>query len=204
MRKLTPPIYPNEVVEKVTILAEREGSKAWDRQTNEVKAFKSILMSEGLVLQRERCAWCSLLIGAAGHRSVHRDHIAPKALYGQWTYNPLNLVLTCDYCNTEIKKVADTVKSAHSTYALSEFHIVHPYIDDDMDNHITFDFDPAGKDVFIKGVSDKGRWTVTHLELDSPALTTARARELCLDDLKEPLNSGQLHLVSEAMSGIQS
>jgi hypothetical protein len=202
MRSLTPPAYPIDVLTKLAILATQDGSAAWDRQTNEVKIFKSILMRDGQVLQNSRCAWCSLLIGEVGHRRIHRDHIAPKALYGRWSYNPLNLVLTCDYCNTEIKKTADTVKKAGSTYELSQFYVVHPYLDGPIAGHITFVFDPGGKDVFINGVSDKGRWTVSELRLDSPALTTARARELCLDDLKESLTSSQLHLVTAALSGL--
>jgi 5-methylcytosine-specific restriction endonuclease McrA len=84
----------------------------WEKsQHGCVKAFKRRILEQGLVIQELRCAWCTLLIGEQGRRSIHRDHIAPKQSYPQWTFLPKNLVLACEYCNGfAVKSRLDTVR----------------------------------------------------------------------------------------------
>lgn len=203
MRKITGhPKYSAAVLQRTQSLMDELGSKSWKSQVNEVKQFKKQLKKEGLLLQEGRCAWCSLLLGKEGRRSVHRDHIAPKSIYGQWTYHPLNLVLVCDFCNTEVKKDLDTVQVGRDPYEASEFWLVHPYLEDAIEDHIVFEDFEDGIGIIIVGKSDKGRWTIDKLQLDSPSMTVRRAEEANIQRLTRLLSEKDQKLVADAVSGL--
>lgn len=168
----------------------------WERQTNNIKAFKKLVKDHGMVVQSEKCAWCESKIGPAGRRSVHRDHIAPKDLYSQWTFEPWNIVLSCEFCNGfEIKKDLDTVEVRAATYENSTFNIVHPYFDD-TSIHIGFVED--GNRLVVQGFTNKGLWTIERLKLDSASATASRALEKVLADANLPNHLAEL--VEQAMN----
>ncbi len=203
MRKISrTPNYSARVLQRTQDLMDELGSKSWKSQVNEVKEFKRQLKKEGMVLQGGRCAWCGLPLGESGRRSVHRDHIAPKARYGQWTYHPMNLVLVCDYCNTEVKKTLDTVRIVGDCYESSEFLIVHPYLEDTIEEHIVFEEILGGVGILIIGKSDKGRWTIEKLHLDSPSMTVRRAEEANIRRLMKNLAASDQVLYAKAVAGL--
>lgn len=153
-------------------------SKEWDRPTLQaVKDLKAQVMAQGMIIQADRCSWCTLLVGRRGRRSAERDHIAPKGKHPQWTFLPSNLVVSCEYCNGfSVKSATDTVKTVNAKYELCNFHVVHPYLDE-PDEHIRFGLADDGSGVVVSGISEKGRWTVLKLKLDDPGLTVLRAQE---------------------------
>ena len=152
--------------------------KSWYGKRKPVINFKSQVLMQGRVIQQERCAWCTLPLGAEGRRTIHRDHIAPSSLYPQWTFVAKNLVISCEYCNgLSVKSDIDTIKELKDTYDDCEFHIVHPY-DDEIELHIQFDNDRDQLPVVIKGISPKGLWTVKSMKLDDVGLTRERAKEV--------------------------
>src|SRR5476651_1184695 len=73
--------------------------KRWYGKAKAVTTFKGEVLTQGRLIQRERCAWCTLPLGAEGRRTIHRDHIAPSSIYPQWTFVAKNLVISCEYCN---------------------------------------------------------------------------------------------------------
>lgn len=106
-----------------------EKAKYWEARSEEVRQFKRCIHDQGLVIQGERCAWCTLFIGERGRRTAHRDHIAPKSTYPQWTFAAKNLVLACEYCNGfAVKSDLDTVGVIGPTYDSTMFLLVHPYL----------------------------------------------------------------------------
>lgn len=167
-----------EVIAALDAVPENRRSGEWDKPTEEaVKHLKAQVMAQGMVIQAERCAWCTLFVGRRGRRSAERDHIAPKGKHPRWTFLPLNLVISCEYCNGfSVKSAIDTVKTINAEYELCAFHVVHPYLDD-PDEHIRFGVADDGSGVVVSGISEKGRWTVSNLKLDDPGLTMLRARE---------------------------
>jgi uncharacterized protein (TIGR02646 family) len=150
----------------------------WIRQTNVVKEFKSTTMKHGMAIQDGKCVWCTLAMGEKGHRTAHRDHIAPKKLYPEWTFVPLNIAIACEYCNGfSVKVDLDTVAVNAATYDTVEFYLVHPYLDDPAE-HFAFAYGPNGKaGVLISSDTTKGKWTIRNLHLDSDALTIERAKD---------------------------
>lgn len=151
--------------------------KRWEGKAKAVVQFKSEILIKGLVIQSNKCAWCTLPVGQEGRRTAHRDHIAPKAKYPQWTFLPMNLVIACEYCNGfAVKGEADTVSVVTDIYEDCGFHLVHPYLDEPS-NHLCFIFEGDGASVTIRSLSDKGGWTIEKLKLDTPGATMERAKE---------------------------
>jgi uncharacterized protein (TIGR02646 family) len=165
------------IQQKLDAIAVDQRSKAWDGQRRAVLDFKEMVHTHGMEVQQKRCAWCTLLLGEDGRRTSHRDHIAPKGLYPQWTFTSKNLILACEYCNGfAVKADLDTVEHVAEAYDEYDFLIVHPYLDDPKE-HISYAGDDPGESIVIVGTSDKGRWTITNLKLDSPGLTKERAKD---------------------------
>lgn len=173
--------------------------KMWDKsRARVVTRFKAAILSHGLTVQDKRCAWCTLLVGAAGHRTSHRDHIAPKKHYPQWTFKPVNLIVACEFCNGfAVKCDLDTIEQVHVDYEQCSFKIVHPYLDI-VSDHIGFLEETAAPRVVIQGRSQKGLWTIKELQLDSPEMTDLRARELVADRAFNQLPPHYQNLLEQA------
>jgi hypothetical protein len=157
--------------------------KRWDKSRAQlVTRFKTTIMTHGMAVQDSRCAWCTLPVGAAGHRTAHRDHIAPKERYPQWTFTPMNLIVACEYCNGfAVKHDLDTIEVVQAEYEQCTFWIVHPYLDI-VSDHVGFmEEEVAAQSVAIQGRSPRGHWTIEKLQLASPEMTSLRARELAAD-----------------------
>lgn len=153
----------------------------WDKsKAKAVVNFKSKVLNHGLQIQNNKCVWCTLPVGATGRRTAHRDHIAPKKLYPEWTFYAKNLIVACEYCNGfSVKSDLDTVQIKNADYNRTKFSIVHPYIDNPK-RHIRFREKKNGEPgVIIEARTTKGLWTIKNLKLDSEGLTVERAKELC-------------------------
>lgn len=96
-------------------------------------AFKRDFREWALSNQGGVCAYCCLPIGPVDYRrGNHLDHFAPKAIgkYPQWSFEPLNLLLACEACNSSLKTTFDPVLTLGNSYVGCSFSIVHPYFDD--------------------------------------------------------------------------
>lgn len=171
-------IISDEVMRKLNAYPVPIRPARWDGRAKAVVAFRSEISTQGAVIQENRCAWCRLPLGREGRRTIHRDHIAPKALHPTWTFLPLNLVLACEFCNGfENKSDIETVEELNADYTQCKFFIVHPYLDPVAD-HFEFDVDEDDLPVVIKGVSPQGKWTIKHLNLADSGITKERAKEV--------------------------
>jgi uncharacterized protein (TIGR02646 family) len=189
---------PADVQTELDAIPAAERKDQWPRATNAIKAFKRAVKQHGMAVQNAKCVWCESKVGFSGRRSAHRDHIAPKDLYSAWTFEPYNLALSCEYCNGfEVKKDLDTIAVLASTYADSQFHIVHPYFDN-PEEHISFVHEEAR--IVMKSLSPKGIWTIDKMRLDSPSATANRALEAALKDIALPPHL--VALIEQAMEGL--
>ena len=171
-------VIPQPLLNRLNTVLATSRDKEWDRQTTDVEQFKNAVMVQGLVIQNNRCVWCGLLTGIVGHQRADRDHIAPKNKYPQWTFEPKNIAISCEFCNCfSVKEELDTVLTVAGSYSTSVFRIVHPYLQNPA-LHLTFGFKNNGAGVTVKGTTVIGIWTVRNMKLDSPSLTTRRAMEV--------------------------
>lgn len=170
----------------------------WSRQTNSVKAFKKAVMDHGMAEQDSKCVWCESKLGLKARRSAHRDHIAPKEHYRKWTFLPANIAIACEACNGfMVKSELDTIAVEASDYEDCNFRIVHPYLDNPIE-HI--EFVQEEKKIVMVALSDKGRWTIEHLQLDGTAATARRAFDRTLEEIG--LSAHQREKISQAMAGL--
>lgn len=135
-----------------------QGKEGWNDSRNETKSIKNRISNHTIIAQGGRCAYCEKILAKG---EVEIDHIANKGLYGEFTYEPYNLVSSCTCCNSPCNKgQKDCVVAPvdRLVYVNNEFTIVHPYFDnpDDHlkymdDEHIYFD---------INNCSQKGKATI--------------------------------------------
>lgn len=135
---------------------------AWDDQKNLTKQIKHKISTHTLRQQLCRCVYCErLLIGL----SPQIEHIADKATYKDFSFEPLNLATACCYCNGPTNKHdEDTILVKNNIYTECHFKIVHPYLDN-IDEHfvhlnngeIVYDYEKC---------SDKGKFTIDTLGWD--------------------------------------
>ena len=141
------------------------GIYLWDGQDKLTKRIKHRISLRTLRYQDRRCAFCEaiLLVG-----STHIEHIVPKGVHGEYTFEPLNLVSSCASCNSSSKKgETDTVKlPLAGRYRDNHFLMVHPYLDT-PENHIVFKDDQKIELDYAR-CSPQGKWTVDLFDWDTP------------------------------------
>jgi hypothetical protein len=164
---LTPPLRPDGT---------RPG---WSRKTNAVKNF----VRWALTNQQHQCAICGFIVGnVADRRAWSIDHIAPKGekLYPQWTFEPLNLVITCHVCNSVFKNEYDSVATVKPNYVECAFSVVHPYLDS-VANHLVGTY--AGGSLQVGAPlarTPEGRQTIEIFHLNDPNYIAAINKQALL------------------------
>lgn len=127
--------------------------------------------------QNNKCAYCSQPLDVTSGSEI--EHIAPKGgpkqpKHTEFTFTPLNLVLSCHLCNSPIKKGRkDTIIVKDINYKKCIFNIVHPYFDNPK-NHfeITHNNDFTG--IVFKPLTDKAKISTRIFKLNDEAHITAR------------------------------
>lgn len=103
------------------------------------------------------------------------EHIVPKSLKPNWMYEPFNLCLSCKLCNTKKghrKKTLVDESVEGIPRDTKAYKMIHPHLDRYSEN-IEF----VG-DILYRGISDKGRYTISLCELNRYEVAAARAMEL--------------------------
>lgn len=109
--------------------------------------------------QKNKCCYCKKELGH-DIKEVDIEHIIPKAEYKDFTFEPLNLALSCPACNTkkgDTKILSKTVK--HYPKTTKSFLIVHAHYDN-YNQHIVIH-----NDCVFEGISKKGCRTIEVCEL---------------------------------------
>lgn len=145
-----------------------------------VKSIKTQLKD----IQKGYCYYCGFAFdfrgGEKGESNIHRDHIAPKNLYRNFTFTPENLVLSCFICNgLDYKSNYDTISHYSENYHECEFSIIHPYFDE-RSQHLDVNSDGV---ISVINQSQKGRTTIKIFGLNETypvmfrALSFTKARQ---------------------------
>jgi uncharacterized protein (TIGR02646 family) len=171
------PVIPKNILDEINSLKPFTGGE-WDIKDNEyIQSFKTELKTQLLIIQDERCAYCGLPLGETGKTEI--EHFAPKGgakrpKHTEFSFTVENLVLSCNLCNSPIKKgMYDTISQKKPSYQDCTFKIVHPYFDE-HDQH--YGWVNTASTILIQGISAKGRESIRLFELDSSRHTEARVR----------------------------
>ena len=144
----------------------------WEKDC--LSGFKRRFRLSMIQKQYYRCAYCRLELHP-NEVTPEIEHIVPKDLKPDWMYETFNLCLSCKLCNTKkgYRKSVLKDETAEELPRDSESYlIIHPHIDRYSDN-IEF----VG-DILYRGISDKGKYTVSLCELNRYEVAAARAMEL--------------------------
>jgi len=120
--------------------------------------LKENIKSYYSVIQNDYCAFCRTKINFKGYNEPI-EHVVNKNRKIGWMFNPLNLVLACDECNTR-KGIKHTLRKPYRSLTTmpigSQFYrIVHPHFDN-YEDHITIEHN-----LFYRAVTrDKGFFTI--------------------------------------------
>ncbi len=140
-----------------SVLKPQKGT-GWKDQKDLTKVIKNRISTHTIIAQGGRCAYCDTPLSRGAH-SI--EHIAPKGIYGEFCYEPYNLVTACTACNsTSNKGEEDTIVAPvnRRDYAANRFKVVHPYFDN-PDDH--FKFSDATRAIFdIPNCSAKAQATI--------------------------------------------
>ncbi|EZP40926.1 HNH endonuclease [Janthinobacterium sp. TB1-E2] len=134
------------------------------------------------------CYYCGFSFvsrnGERGYKGIQRDHIAPKSLYKQFTFQSRNLILACSKCNSsDYKGDTETVEKASAEYDKCDFNIIHPYLDK-FSRHLQLQDDGLLK---LVRKSRKGKATKKMFGLDETFEVTLRS--VCLQFDKYQVNT---------------
>lgn len=150
----------------------------WDNTEQEIKDFKALVRHDLLKAQNNCCAYCGLPFDETG--KIEIEHFAPKGgakrpKHVEFTFEVENLYLSCNLCNSPIKKgVKDTISVKDpNKYKNCIFNIVHPRYDNPNDH---YEWLKTIEAIFIQKKSVKGKESIRLFKLDSTAHTEARAR----------------------------
>lgn len=182
-----PVIYTNEEQGFINAVLKPKLSEGWKDRKVKTKALKNRISTHTIIAQGGRCAYCEspLMKGAN-----EIEHIAPKGLYGEFCYEPYNLVTACTSCNsTSNKGEKDTVKPTcdRTDYSNNKFTIVHPYFDN-PDGH--FKYMDAEKITFDKkNCSAEAIATINMMHWDDTwairqRVSNSKTRDLPIDVLQ--------------------
>lgn len=114
---------------------------AWDDNSVKTKNLKNRISTHTIIAQGGRCAYCETPLMKG---SLAIEHIAHKGKYGEFCFEPYNLVTACTSCNSPGNKgEKDTIKGLvnRRDYASNNFKIVHPYFDNPNDHFKYLDAD---------------------------------------------------------------
>lgn len=189
MRRIKLPQYTWTLVQR---LANKSNPLVlWKRSSGRPGNFKNEITIELKKAQDKRCAYCGSHLF---EEFPHRDHIAPKEFYSQWTFLPENLVLACFACNTDRKKTYNPISVLRSKYKRCTFNFVHPYFDN-PDTHLEFVGDASG--IIVRHKSSKGDATIRLFDLASPERTKQRAKDALTDAAASKLHGKWLKLFKD-------
>lgn len=159
----------------------------WKDQKDKTKSLKNRISEHTIIAQGCRCAYCESMLLRGSHAI---EHIAPKGRYGDFCFEPFNLVTACTSCNsTSNKGETDTVKDPvnKSDYTANRFKMVHPYFDNPKNHFKYMDDDET---MFDKtNCSPEALFTINMMHWDEQwayrqRVVNAMSRDLKCDVLK--------------------
>lgn len=148
--------------------------KSWGDGEKATKKAKQKISLQLHTYQKYRCVYCERsLVGI----DKEIDHIAPKHINPEYTFEAINLAYACGLCNGTSKKGQNpTIANNNGYYHQHIFLIVHPYLDNPA-VHITYqDADKIYLD--IPNCSPEGVNTIRMFDFDEDEMTIFRAKTL--------------------------
>lgn len=167
----------------------------WSLKTNEITKIKIYIKEKLIINQGGRCAYCGNKFEITSAPEI--EHIAAKggrirAIYPEFTFTPLNLVLACHLCNSPRKKgQIKVIENLDKNYKVCTFKIIHPYFDNPED-HIQEMVNNDEYGIIFTPKSLKGENTIQMFDLNKEVQFKARADNFILERLSDEFKNDVL------------
>ncbi|AYW54132.1 HNH endonuclease [Raoultella ornithinolytica] len=122
-----------------------------------VNTIKSNIKKHYISEQKQKCAYCKVNLHTSHGMVWDTEHIIDKNSFPQWTFEPLNLCISCKDCN-QAKGISPVTKSVNYKYfpnKKNNYCIVHAHFDN-YEDHI----EVAVPGITYRYKTDKGRDTI--------------------------------------------
>ena len=148
-------------IQEVSASGLRPASWSDDR----VADFKARAKKHYIAEQDNCCCYCNERWLTEHGRVWDLEHVVPKAVHPNFTFEPLNLATSCPDCNNAKREKETLINPATSAYpsTADSFEVVHPHFDR-WEDHI----ERVG--VVFRPITDRGTWTVKNCNLGRFAL----------------------------------
>lgn len=182
-----PIIYSPEERTHVDSVLKPQKKDGWKDQKVLTVDLKKRIRIHTIIAQGCRCAYCETPLLKGAHAI---EHIAPKSIYGEFCYEPYNLVTACSSCNSIPNKgEEDTIvpPANRRDYASNRFKMVHPYFDY-PDIHLKYS--DKERTVFdMPNCSKEGQFTIKMFHWNetwayNQRVANSRTKDLPMDVLK--------------------
>ncbi len=146
--------------------------KDWEKSC--LADFKDRIRAYYKKKQYRRCAYCRTIVHES-QASAEVEHIVPKSKREGWMYKTFNMCYSCKLCNANkgyqkpILANEDVEDLPHDSI---EYLLIHPHIDR-YSEHIEI----VGN-ILYKGISDKGKNTISICGLNRYGLAAERAEDV--------------------------
>lgn len=160
----------------------------------EVKSLsiKHNIVRSLLTGSRFRCAYCTKRL-VANDKPI--DHFIPNSDFPEYSFHSLNLVPSCGYCNSSLKKTFNPLLTQAKKYSRNTFLIVHPILHN-VDNHIVFDaFDSTLID--FERCSIEGLMTIELFHLHTFEMLEQRINQAIIEQYNPLSDISLIKLVNE-------
>jgi len=130
-------------------------SEEWNKEvyTELKKSIRKYLID----INQQKCFYCKTLL-KQGTSLIPIEHILDKSSHPKFTFEPINLTVSCTACNTNKGKINTLLKTLEASDEYpsdsKDFNIIHAYFDI-YDRHIRID-----RGIFFIGQTVKGKKTI--------------------------------------------
>lgn len=114
---------------------DKKNYKIWSAGSDEISKIRAELREHYRPLQDGCCSYCRIDNPQKHGYTWDVDHIAPKANFPQFLFEPRNLSLSCKDCNT-FKNAGEVLNTSRGDFSVNYpedgdcFYIIHPHYDE--------------------------------------------------------------------------
>ena len=154
--------------------------------------IKHNIVKRLLTISKFRCAYCCKRLTRS---EKPLDHFLPNSEHTLLSFHPLNLIPSCGYCNSSLKKTFDPLVIKNYKFSKSKFSIVHPIIDN-VDSQI-FYRNPEKTFLDIQNCSIEGLVTIELFKLHTLEMLEERINQHIINQHNPLSDETLITLVNE-------
>lgn len=146
------------VKEYAALVPEAQRADYWLKPS--LEKLKSRIKAFYIDAQKTRCCYCHRHLGSDNHRVWDVEHVASRARYPRFMFEPRNLAASCPDCNRVKGDTEVLVNKKRKTYPKrsTDFLLVHPHFDS-YEDHI------FQRNLIYVAKTEKGKKTIYTCDL---------------------------------------